>query len=80
MLGMITGATTPRKRKRGYVPMSDQLPCYDNLNRSAQLALLIYMRGLERVIRETGTKKSKLYTMISLDIPFTDSVIGYLKK
>lgn len=60
--------------------MSDQLQCYENLSRSAQLALLIYMRGLERVIRETGTQKSKLYAMIELTTPFSDSVLRYIEK
>jgi hypothetical protein len=66
--------------RKGLLSMSDQLQCYDNLNRSAQLALLIYIRGLDRVIRETGTQKSKLYAMIELTMPFSNNVLRYIEK
>lgn len=68
------------QRKKRLPSMSDELQCYENLSRSGKLAELIYMRGLDRVVMETKTPKSQLYSMIELTMPFSNSVLRYIEK
>lgn len=58
----------------------ERIAQYDNLKLSANLALLVYMRGINKVANDSKTKKSNILKMIELTMPFSNNVLRYIDK